>query len=313
MEDSTRDGVHGLEAASPETAKLMRRATYAAVAVAAFLIIIKFVAWMLTGSVAMMSTLLDSFLDAAASLVNLWAVHHALQPADREHRFGHGKAEPLAGLGQAAFIAGSGLLLIVEAAQRFVKPEAVTKGEIGIAVMVVSIIATLGLVRYQKMVVAKTDSVAINADSLHYTGDLLINGSVIISLLLATVGGWDYADPLFAIGIAGFLIYNAWGILEGSLHLLMDRELPDDDRQRIITICKSHPEVRNMHDLRTRSAGLHAFIQLHLELDPALTLVQAHRISDEVEDSIRDVFPNAEVIIHQDPAGIREVRQPNSA
>ncbi len=287
--------------------RLMRAATYAAVATAAVLIVVKMAAWMLTGSVAMLSTLIDSLLDAAASVVNLIAVHHALQPADREHRFGHGKAEPLAGLGQAAFITGSAAFLVIEAGSRLATPQPVARGEVGIAVMIFAIIATLALVAFQRYVVRKTGSVAVNADSLHYAGDVLINGSVIISLLLATGLGWTFADPLFALGIAVYLIYNAWGIFRESLNLLMDREFEEAERQRIRDICLAHPDVQNMHDLRTRSSGQQQFIQLHLELDPAMTLLQAHAIADEVELAIRRTYPQADVIIHQDPAGLWEV------
>ena len=286
--------------------RLMRLATYAAVATACTLIVVKLAAWVLTDSVALLSTLIDSTLDAAASFVNLVAVRHALQPADQEHRFGHGKAEPLAGLGQAAFIAGSALFLIIEASGRVFNPVPVTRGEVGIGVMLFSIALTIALVAFQKRVVAKTDSVAVGADSLHYAGDVLINISVIVSIALATLFGLHWLDPLFAIGIAGYLLYNAAGVFRGSFDLLMDREFPDEDRTAIRAIATAHPEVRNMHDLRTRSAGHYGFIQLHLEMDPRITLARAHAISDEVEAQIRAAFPHAEVIIHQDPAGIQE-------
>lgn len=296
----------GATLAPADNGKLMRWATYASVATAAVLIVTKLVAWTMTGSVALLSTLIDSALDAAASLINLWAVSHALTPADREHRFGHGKAEPLAGLGQAAFIVGSGGLLLVEAVDRFFHPVTVQRGEVGIAVMVFSVVLTIALVRFQKYVVGKTNSVAISADSLHYTGDVLINGSVIISLLLVMTLGWTFLDPLFAIAIAGYLMWNAWQIAIGSFDMLMDRELPQEDRDRIRVIARSHPEVRNMHDLRTRLSGQQGFIQLHLELDANLPLYKAHDIADEVEKAILEAFPNFEVIIHQDPAGLRE-------
>lgn len=286
--------------------RLVRMATYASVATAGLLIIVKFAAWLATDSMAVLSTLIDSLLDAAASMVNLFAVHHALQPADREHRFGHGKAEPLAGLGQAAFIAGSGLFLVIQAAGRLAEPIAIQRGDVGIAVMVFSIVVTFALVRFQKYVVSRSSSVAINADSLHYTGDVLINGSVIVSILLAMHLDWPYADPLFAIAIAGFLVYSAWGIAKDSLRLLMDREFPDEDRRKIKQICLSHPDVRDVHDLRTRSSGPQQFIQLHLEMEGGLTLWKAHAIGDEVEMAIQDAFPAAEVIIHHDPHGIQE-------
>lgn len=290
----------------PDSERLMRLATYASVATASTLIVAKLAAWAMTGSVAILSTLIDSALDAAASLVNLWAVRHALTPADHDHRFGHGKAEPLAGLGQAAFILGSGVLLMVEAVKRLFQPEAVEQGLIGIAVMAFSIVMTLALVGFQKHVLSRARSVAIAADQLHYSGDVLINGSVIVSLSAGMLLGWTFLDPIFAIAIALFLLWNAWGIAIGSMDMLMDRELAEEDRARIVAIARSHPEVIDLHDLRTRLSGQVGFIQMHLELDPQLPLVRAHAIADQVERAIEQAFPNFEVIIHQDPAGIRE-------
>jgi ferrous-iron efflux pump FieF len=289
-----------------DSGRLMRMATYASVGVASALIVTKLAAWAMTGSVALLSTLIDSALDAAASLINLWAVRHALTPADRDHRFGHGKAEPLAGMGQAAFIFGSSALLLVEAVNRFAHPTPVARGEVGIAVMMFSIVLTLGLVQFQKYVIRHTRSVAISADSLHYTGDLLINGSVIVSIGIGMTVGWTWIDPLFAVGIGAFLMWNAWQIVSGSMDMLMDREMAEDDREKIKLIARAHPDVLGLHDLRTRLSGQQAFIQLHLELDANLPLYRAHAIADQVEGAIMEAFPHAEVIIHQDPAGIRE-------
>lgn len=287
-------------------AGLMRWATYAAVGTAFVLMAVKFIAWMMTDSVAMLSSLIDSLLDGMASLINMFAVHQALRPADAEHRFGHGKAEPLAGLAQAAFVMGSGIFLVVEAMSRLIQPVAVQQGLVGVGVMVFSILLTLGLVGFQKYVIHHTKSVAISADSLHYTGDVLINLSVIASLLLSMYLGWTIADPLFGLGIAGFLMYNAWGIARQSLDLLMDREFEEADRATILEIARGHPWVHDAHDLRTRSSGQQQFIQLHLEMDRHLSLLKAHAIADQVEARIRKAFPNAEVIIHQDPAGLKE-------
>ncbi|MBC7950781.1 MAG: cation diffusion facilitator family transporter [Rhodospirillaceae bacterium] len=289
-----------------DSARLMRLATYASVATASTLIVVKLVAWGMTGSVALLSTLIDSTLDAAASIINLWAVRHALTPADREHRFGHGKAEPLAGLGQAAFIVGSGALLLAEAVHRLQQPVQVTNEGIGVAVMAFSILLTALLVRFQKKVLSHTDSVAISADSLHYTGDVLINGSVIVSLLVGKFLDWPLIDPVFAIAIAGFLLWNAWQIAVNSYDMLMDRELPEEDRQRIKDIARSNPQVRGMHDLRTRLSGQQGFIQLHLALDDDLPLIQAHDIADQVEKAIMEAFPQFDVLIHQDPASLHE-------
>jgi ferrous-iron efflux pump FieF len=292
----------------PRHIELRRRATNAAVAVACFLIAVKAAAWIATGSVSMLSSLLDSGLDAAASLVNLIAVRHAVAPADREHRFGHGKAEPLAGLAQAAFIGGSAALLFAEALQRLWAPVPIANAGVGIAVSIVSIAATFGLVRFQSRVVAETGSIAIGADALHYRGDLLLNGAVILSLLLASQLGWAYADPLFGAGIAAWILWSAWQIVRQSLTQLMDSELPDAERARVRAIAVAHPEVRAVHEIRTRAAGPTAFIQLHLEMDGAITLAHAHEISDAVERELRAAFPNAEVMIHQDPEGVEEPR-----
>ncbi len=288
-----------------ESARLMRLATYASTAVAGMLIVAKLIAWMMTGSVSLMATLLDSCLDALASIINLLAVRHALTPADHHHRFGHGKAEALAGLGQAMFITGSAVFLILEAASRLLHPQPVEALGVGIGVMILSIVATIGLMLFQQHVIRKTGSTAIKADHLHYKPDLLVNGAVIAALLLAS-SGWPGMDPLFAFLIAGYILYSAWEIVRESLDHLMDRELPKQERDRIKAIVLEHPEARGMHDLRTRRSGTTAFIQLHLELDDELDLMRAHAISDEIEAAILREFVDAEVIIHEDPASLVE-------
>ncbi len=288
--------------------RLMRLATYASVSVAAILILAKAAAWLATDSISLLSTLIDSLLDAGASLINLFAVRHALQPADEEHRFGHGKAEPLAGLAQGAFIAGSGFFLSLQAAERLLNPRAIVNTDIGYGVMVFSIVLTLALVAFQRHVARKTGSVAIRADSVHYEMDLLVNASVILSLFLATGFGWVLADPLFAFAIVGYIFWGAWKIAHQSLNLLMDRELPGADRARIREIALSHPEVSDIHDLRTRSSGMQMFVQLHLEMDGGISLNQAHEIAEAVMMEIEAAFPNAEVLIHEDPEGVIERR-----
>lgn len=292
----------------PETIRLLRIATVASIVAAAVLIAAKAVAWGITGSVSVLSTLIDSLMDIAASFVNFIAVRNALRPADTEHRFGHGKAEPLAGLGQAAFVGGSSLFLMIEALDRLVSPAPITQQGVGIAVMAFAIVVTVALVSFQSYVVRRTKSLAISADSLHYKGDVLIHASVIVSLLISVYFGINYLDPLFGIGIALYVLWNAWLILQKALHELMDRELDQADRDRIIAIARAHKEVRDIHDLRTRSAGPRSFIQFHLELDKNISLVRAHEISDEVEAKVRAAFPGAGVIIHEDPEGIMEHR-----
>jgi ferrous-iron efflux pump FieF len=290
------------------TDRLKRLAATASVTVALTLIVAKAGAWLMTGSVSLLSTLIDSALDLAASLVNLIAIRQAIQPPDREHRFGHGKAEPLAGLAQAGFVCGSAGFLLVQAGERLVRPTPISNSEVGYAVMALSIALTIGLVLYQRFVVRRTGSLAISADSLHYGADLLTNISVIVALVLSTQVGWIWADPLIAIAIGVFILHSAWQILKQSLNLLMDRELPDEDRERIRRIARAHPEVIDIHDLRTRSSGTHVFIQFHLELDGNMILLDAHTIADQVMGELERVFPDAEVLIHQDPHGVSERR-----
>ena len=298
------------EPIAPEkAAKLTRWATYASVSVASVLIVVKLGAWLYTDSLSMLSTLIDSLLDAMASVVNLFAVGHALTPPDREHRFGHGKAEPLAALGQAAFITGSAIFLLFEAGHRLIDPRPVSHTEFGIAVMIVAIILTFALTRFQAYVVKRTGSLAIEADSLHYMGDLLVNGAVIVALLLVSQLGWWAADPLFGIAIAAYIIYTAWKIARQALDMLMDRELPDEERRRIADIVAGHPEVLDLHDLRTRASGPMLFIQLHLEMDGDMSLYRAHEVADAVEEELMAAFPNAEILIHQDPHGLDEPHQ----
>jgi ferrous-iron efflux pump FieF len=289
---------------SKANATLMRRTAWAAVGIAAILIALKAIAYVVTDSIAMMASLADSTLDLFASSINLLAIHQALTPADSEHRFGHGKAEPLAGLAQGAFIAGSAMFLVIESVGRFITPRPVEHAGIGVAVMAVSIVAVFVLVIFQRMTVRRTHSIAIGADLVHYLGDLATNLGVVVGILLAAEFGWLIADPIVGFIVAAGLAYSAVHVFRQSYDQLMDRELPDIERDRIKTIVMQHRDVRNLHDLRTRAAGISTFIQLHIELDPAISLVRAHELSDEVEADLLKAFPNAQVIIHQDPFGM---------
>jgi len=286
-----------------ETAKLLRLATYASISVALILIVAKLIAWGLSDSVSLLATLIDSVLDALASLINLIAVRHALTPADKEHRFGHGKAEALAGLSQSMFIAGSAGFLLLEAGRRLISPIAVESVGISMLVMVFSIVATLLLLSFQAHVIRKTNSTAIRADALHYRTDLLVNASVILALWLS-VKGWAGFDALFACAIAIYILYSAWEIITVSYDHLMDRELPDEQREEIERLVLQHKSARGLHDLRSRHSGTVTFIQLHLELDDDLSLMEAHKISDEVELCLLEAFPGSEIIIHIDPQSV---------
>lgn len=288
--------------------RLKLTAAISSVCVATALIVAKATAWMATGSVSLLSTLIDSVLDLLASAVNLLAVRQAEQPADREHRFGHGKAEPLAGLAQSAFVAGSAVFLLFEVGERLVNPQPIVNTDVGYAVMAFSIALTFGLVMFQRFVIRRTGSVAISADSLHYRADLLTNVGVIVALFLADRFSFGLADPIIAVGIAAYIAHGAWGIFVRSLDMLMDRELPDADRQRIRQIATAHPGVIDLHDLRTRSSGTSQFIQFHLEMDGELSLIDAHLIADQVMQEVERAFPGAEVLIHEDPHGVPERR-----
>jgi len=284
---------------SEAAARLMRLATYASVATASLLAVLKLAAWVMTDSVSLLSTLIDSLLDVAASVVTLFAIRQALTPPDAEHRFGHGKAEPLAALGQAAFITGSSLLLLFQAVPRLFNPQPLEAPSVGFAVMGISIVATFALTRFQGMVARRTGSLAIKGDSAHYLSDLLVNVSVIGAFVLSSQLGWHLADPICALLVAVYILWTAWGIARGSLDMLMDRELPTEERQRIRDFVLAEPEVRGVHDLRTRSSGPQRFIQLHLELDGGMSLTRAHQIADDLEQRLAQAF-SAEVLIHQD-------------
>jgi ferrous-iron efflux pump FieF len=244
-------------------------------------------------------------MDSAAALINFFAVRYAMAPADKEHRFGHGKAEALAGLAQALLILGSIGLLLSQTLGRLWDPVVIENTPFGIIVMAASMGLTGALVLLQRQVVKQTKSTAIEADSLHYTSDLLMNLGVIIALVLATYGHYG-ADPYLALSIGAYVIYSAWGIAKTAFDLLLDHELSDEQRQHITQMAITHPLVMGMHDLRTRQSGHMQFIQLHLELQDRMLLIQAHDVADEIELRILQLFPYADVIIHLDPVSIAD-------
>ncbi|KAA6185668.1 cation diffusion facilitator family transporter [Thiohalocapsa marina] len=283
--------------------RLLRLATYASVSTATLLILVKLIAWLATGSVSVLASLVDSIMDVGASLVNLLAVHWSLKPADAEHRFGHGKAQPLAALGQSAFIAGSALFVGLEAVNRLIHPRPVADAGIGLFILGFAMVATLALLVFQHSVIRRTGSTAIRADALHYATDLATNGATLLALGLAWFG-WHGADPILGFGIAAFVLLSAVRIGHDAVQLLLDRELPQADRDEITALAKAGPEVRGIHGLRTRRSGQLLIIQLHLELDDQLPLSEAHRITLEAEQRIRARYPESDIIVHQDPASL---------
>ncbi|KOO06543.1 CDF family cation-efflux transporter FieF [Vibrio hepatarius] len=286
-----------------EYARLVTMAAWTATIVATLLLIVKVGAWWVTGSVSLLASLIDSMLDIAASLVNLVVVRYSLQPADREHTFGHGKAESLAALAQAMFISGSAVFLILNGVDRFFRPHALQSPEYGVYVSLFAIVVTFGLVRFQKYVVKKTGSQAIAADSLHYESDLYMNAAIMLALALSWFG-IGQADAVFAIGIGGYILYSAFKMVREATQTLLDRKLPDEELIEIRECCLTIEGVLGVHQLRTRMSGPTRFIQLHLELEDQMPLLEAHRISDLVEESLLERFPGADVLIHQDPYSV---------
>lgn len=282
--------------------KLTRWATYVSVAVALTLLVVKSFAWWETGSVGVMASMLDSAVDVIASIMILLAVRIAQIPADSEHRLGHGKAEPLASLAQSVFIAGSAFYLIVHAVERLIYPEALHQIDLGVVVMLFSMALTILLVVFQRYVIRQTGSTAIQSDSLHYLSDLGANFAVVVGLLLAA---WIWLDALLGMVIGVWIGWEAFKLAKVSANQLLDRELPDDVRKEIAGRVMANPKVSGFNDLRTFQSGPTMFIQLDLELDDDFSLLEAHAITEEVTESLMQCFPDADILIHQEPVSLQ--------
>jgi ferrous-iron efflux pump FieF len=285
-------------------AALNRSAAFASIAVAVLLVALKgWAAWS-TGSTAMLGSLADTALDMVASLATLAGVWVAAQPDDAEHRFGHGKAEALAAMFQVVLISISALGLALRAIEQMLGTARVEAAEQGIAVSLVAMMATLALLVWQRRVIARTGSLAIATDHVHYQSDLLLNLAVIAALALDQYGGIVGADPVFGLAIAAWLGWGAWKASARAIEQLMDREWPEDKKARFIAVLGRHPELRGVHDLRTRTAGNRDFVQFHAWVDPAMTVREAHRVMDEIEAKLLAEFPDVEILIHPDPDGL---------
>ncbi|MBV6288649.1 cation diffusion facilitator family transporter [Pseudomonas aegrilactucae] len=285
-----------------EHARLLRLATSASLAVAAILIVSKAIAWWFSGSVSLLAGLTDSLLDGVASFLNLLAVRYALRPADDDHRYGHGKAEALAGMAQALFIGVSAVLIGAQALERVQTPQPLGDATLGIVVMLLSLALTVALLLLQARVVRITGSTAVRADSLHYRSDLLLNASILLALVLARFG-WPQLDAFFGLGIALYILWSALQIARESAAILMDKELPGDVSEQMLALACSVPGVVGAHDLRTRVSGNHWFVQVHLELPGAMPLTEAHGLCDAAAAAIHRAYPKAEVLVHADPVG----------
>lgn len=286
-----------------DRASLTRSAAYASITVAVFLVALKMWASLATSSTAMLGSLADSALDLIASIATLIGVWIAAQPADDNHRFGHGKAESLSAMFQVMLIALSAAAIAFRAVLHLVEGGRTTAAAEGIGVSLVAIIATLGLLAWQSYVIKRTGSVAISADHMHYQSDLLLNLAVIGALALDQYAGVAMADPLFGLGIAAWLLWGAWRAASEAIDNLMDREWPEEKRLRFVEIAATHPELSNLHDLRTRTSGTHDFVQFHVDMPGEMTVEEAHDIIERVEADLVSHFPDMELLIHIDPQG----------
>lgn len=282
--------------------RLVRMATYVAVTVAVLLVLIKLYAWLNTGSASILASLLDSTVDIIASLIIMYAVMISQAPADKEHRFGHGKAEPLASLAQSAFIAGSAFYLILYAVESWLEESPLQQVSIGLWVMSLSLALTLMLVLFQHYVVYKTKSTAIQSDALHYVSDILTTLIVLVGLMFSEL---KWLDPLLAVFIALWILRSAYVIGRDSVNQLMDGEIDDDMRSEIMRIILATPRVQGFNDLRTYRSGPNCFVQFDLELDDQLTLFESHEISEQVVNHLKARFANLDVVVHQEPVSFR--------
>lgn len=285
-------------------APLNRRAALASIAVATLLLGMKAWAVVSTGSVAMLGSLADTALDLVASISTLLGVWIAAIPDDANHRFGHGKAEALAAMFQVVLISLSAVGLGVRAIGQMFGHQPVNDPGSGIAVSAVAILVTLALVAYQRHVIRRTASLAISTDHIHYQADLVLNLAVIVALALDHWARIPGADQVFALGIAVWLGWGAWGASQEAIEQLMDHEWPIEKRERFLAVVAQHPELKGLHDLRTRTSGHRDFVQFHVWVDGTMTVTEAHRVMDEIEDKLLREFPGVEILIHPDPEGL---------
>lgn len=288
--------------------KLKILAAESGIFLAVVLGILKAITAFYTGSLSIFSSMIDSLSDTFSSAISLIAVRFSVKPLNDKHRYGYGKAESLSAFLQAAFIIGSGFFVLYDGIRRFIKPENVKETTLGLSVMIFSIFATFVVIFFQKYVARKTKSLALEAESQHYTVDILTNGAIIVSLLVLKYFDWQWIDIVTAIAISGYLIINALVLAIKALDDITDREADDETKRIILAAVDETKGVLGCHDLRSRVSGARVFVELHLEIDGRISLFRAHKISDEVESKIAEKLPHVQVIIHQDPFGIKENR-----
>ena len=292
------------------TEPLVKSASIASLLVASTLIVLKYYAWVATSSVSMLGSLADSLIDFLASIFVFIAITYSFLPADEKHRFGYGKSEGLAAFIQSLLIGISGIYVFTEAIKRLLNPSQINQPNIAVWIILVSIVLTIALIMYQRYVVKKSQSMAIESDQYHYLTDTFINLSVLFSIVITGWTRFTFIDAVVGLLISGVVLYTAFILLKKSFKILLDQEIQSSHRDQIRKIALQHPKVLGFHDLRTRDTGQKYIIQFHLELDPNMTLLESHKITDEVTDNVLNVYPNSELIIHTDPLGIDEVRDP---
>ena len=289
-----------------ENARLTRRITALSVATALVLTLLKAAVWVAGGSVAILASLADSGLDLIAACGTFVAVRYAAAPPDAEHRFGHGKAEAFASLVQAGLVFASAALIGQEAVRHFIEPSRLEHQGWGIAVMALSTVLTVLLVTAQTRVLRRTRSVAVSGDRAHYVADLASNVAALIAIAASALFGISGFDAAGGIVVALVLLWGAVSVFRQASDELMDRELPDEARARIVSLMTADARLTGVHQLRTRAAGPTVHIQMHADLDPELSLENAHEVVVAAEKRVLEAFPNADIIIHADPRGRAE-------
>lgn len=282
--------------------------SYISIAIVGILLVVKLYAWLVTDSVSLLTSVVDAFVDGVAAFVTLLGVRIADRPPDQSHRYGHDKGEAIAALVQGLLLAGAAVAVFLEAISRLLTPHPLEGLELGAAIIGISVGLTAALWFFQGYVVALTGSQAVSADRTHRQSDLLLNLAILVALGVTRLTGWQRVDPLFAIGITGFMMWSASRIAREAIDTLLDHELPVAYRQRIKEIVGQYKEARGIHDLRTRSSGRRAFVEFHLEFEPRLSVEAAHGVADEIERAIKAAIPHSEILIHQEPAGIEDER-----
>jgi len=291
--------------------RLEKKATVVSTSVAALLVIIKMTVGVLSGSIAVLASAIDSFLDLTVSLFNYFALHNAEKNPDDQFHYGRSKIEPLAAVIEGTVVSLSALFIFYEALVKITHPRDMEHMSESIAVMIASFIITAFLVAFLNYVAKKTKNMVIRADALHYKTDLFSNGAVLMALVLISYTAQELIDPILGIGIAIYMIYSAIPIIKEGVLMLLDAALPEEDIEQIKTIIESEPVITNYHYLQTRESGSHVFISVHTVFNVSISLYDAHLIADRVEAKIKDLFEDkkSHVLIHMDPYDDSEINE----